>query len=369
MPLPMPLLTLLLMPCATLAAGAPQQVVGLDFMQRPDPAHPPQPGPVGSNLLAVAKIDLATGNVTSRAAPFFTNDTLNGYSCIQAFRPHPATYFVISGGAPVLLLSVDVGSGVSTSIALSQQLVFFDISWSPAGLGGGGVLYAFAAAPPYNDDSVGIYQVDPVTGTVGPSLGAVKYSSAYAEPRPCESGFTKSSTSKDPRFYFSVATNKKDPDDGDQALLTYDIHQGKVVAQVPWSQAHNGSLNALLTLTLPHAGADSVLAIATDPEPSKENHRLLELVSIEPGTGVGTVLAGVPGPEPDAVMIPSLGSLAANVQGTEAITIVMDNAMATFYSITFDLTTVAGTGKAVAVRRPLTQRSNLWNLQYLPPSQ
>ena len=29
-----------------------------------------------------------------------------------------------------------------------------------------------------------------------------------------------SKTSADPRFYFTVATNKKDPDDGDQALLT-----------------------------------------------------------------------------------------------------------------------------------------------------
>ena len=366
---PPPALLLLLLPCATLSAAVPHEVVGLDFMTRPDPAHPPQPGPVGENLLAVAKIDLASGNITSRAAPFFTNDTLNGYSCIQAFRPHPATYFVVSGGDPVRLLSVDVDSGVSTSIELSQQLIFFDISWSLlAGLGGGGVLYAFAAAPPYTADSVGIYQVDPVTGVVGPSLGAVKYPGSYAEPRPCESGFTKSSTSKDPRFYFSVATNKTDPDDGDQALLTYDIHRGRVIDQVPWS-AQNGSLNALLTLTLPHAGADSVLAIATDPEPSKEGHRPLELVSIDPKSGVATVLAGVPGPEPDGAMIPSLGSLAANVQGTEAITVVMDNAMATFYSITFDLTTVSKMGKAVALRRPLTQMSNLWNLQYLPPSQ
>jgi hypothetical protein len=66
---------------------------------------------------------------------------------------------------------------------------------------------------------------------------------------------------------------------------------------------------------LPHAAAESVLAIATDPEPSKEGGRPMELVSIDPMTGVHAVLAGVkttpPGTGP---LIPSLGSLSANAK-------------------------------------------------------
>lgn len=344
----------------SLAAGGAHAVgvVGLDFMtSRPGPGAPPaQPGPRGNNLLGVVGVDLETGNVTHTVPPFFTNDTANGYSCIQAFRPSPPTYYIISSFEPVKLISVDVESGIATTVALSEQLVVFDVSWSRSF---GGVIYAYAAAPPYQLTDVGIFIIDPTTGVVGKNLGGLDIT-GYAEPRACESGLTLSESSPDPRFYFTVATNKKDPDDGDQALLTYDLRKQKVVSQVPWS-ARNGSLNAMLSMTLPRATAESVLAIATDPD--ENNPRPLQLVSIDPRTGAHTVLAGVPvkqGP-----IIPSLGSLAANRDGSSLITIVMDDPTAEFFSITFDLSDYARTGKAKAVRRPLTQQSNLWNLQYV----
>ena len=333
--------------------------VGLDFMNV-QPGGPPggvQPGPVGGDLLALARIDLQTGNVT-RARPFFINDTANGYSCIQAFRPSPPTYYIISSFEPVRLVAVDATTGVATTVDLSEQLVVFDISWS--GAVGGGRIYAYAAAPPYQAEDAGIFAIDPTTGAVGKNLGELDIS-GYAEPRPCESGLTASSA--DPRFYFTVATNKRDPDDGDQALLTYDLTQQKVVAQVPWAAKANGSLNAMLAMTLPGAAAESVLAIATDPEPREHGGRPLELLSIDPQTGRHSVLAGVPVKE--GPLIPSLGSLAVNQAGSSLITVVMDDATVAFSSITFDLAGYAATGKAAALRRPLTQRSNLWNLQYV----
>ena len=200
--------------------------------------------------MAVAAVDLVTGNV-SRLDPFYTNDTANGYSCIQAYRPSPATYFVVSSDDPVQLLSVDVGSGISTAIALSSQLVFFDMSWSE---NNGGILYAYAAAPPYSLGDVGIFEVDATTGVVGKNLGLKM--TGYAEPRACESGMTMSSGSADPRFYFTVSTDKQHPDEGDQAVVTYDVKQQKVVQQVPWS-AKNGSLNAMLSMTLPGASSEA----------------------------------------------------------------------------------------------------------------
>ena len=79
------------------------------------------------------------------------------------------------------------------------------------------------------------------------------------------------------KFYFSLATNKTDPDDGNQALVAYDISKQAVVSQVAWSAAH-GSLNALVAATLPGAGGESVLALATDPH--EHAVRPLELISI-----------------------------------------------------------------------------------------
>ena len=348
----------------SLAAGGADAVqvgvVGLDFMtSQPGPGAPPaQPGPRGNNLLGVVGVDLETGNVTHTVPPFFTNDTANGYSCIQAFRPTPPTYYIISSFEPVKLITVDAQSGIATTVTLSEQLVVFDVSWS---MSFGGVIYAYAAVPPYQLTDVGIFIIDPTTGIVGKNLGGLDIT-GYAEPRACESGLTLSESS-DPRFYFTVATNKKDPDDGDQALLTYDLKKQKVVSQVPWS-VKNGSLNAMLSMTLPGATTESVLAIATDPDDN--NPRPLELVSIDPWTGAHTVLAGVPveqGP-----LIPSLGSLAANREGSSLITIVMDDPTAEFFSITFDLSNYSRTGMAKAVRRPLTQQSNLWNLQYVERS-
>lgn len=46
------------------------------------------------------------------------------------------------------------------------------------------------------------------------------------------------------------------------------------------------------------------------------------------------------------------------------ITIVMNDAEASFWGITFDLTTVATAGVATPSVNRLTQISNLWNLQY-----
>ena len=107
-------------------------VVGLDFRTaKPGPDMPPaQPGPRGNNLLGVVDVDLDTGNISHRGAPFFTNDTANGYSCIQAFRPSPPTYYIVSSFEPVKMISVDVASGIATTVALSKQLVVFDVSWS-----------------------------------------------------------------------------------------------------------------------------------------------------------------------------------------------------------------------------------------------
>jgi hypothetical protein len=147
----------------SVAAAAAEKVV--DFMSIPTGPNapklpvPPQPGPRGSNLLVVAHVDLETGNVT-RAAPFYTNDTVNGYSCIQAFRPNPATYYIASSGgdpsAPLNLISVDVASGMAVSVSVSEQLVMFDISYAK------GYIYAYAAAPPYAvPDDFGIFEIDP----------------------------------------------------------------------------------------------------------------------------------------------------------------------------------------------------------------
>jgi hypothetical protein len=301
-------------------------------------------------------VDLQTGNVSHKVPPFFTNDTANGYSCIQAFRPSPPTYYVVSSFEPIKLISIDVATGIATTVALSEQLVVFDVSWSESF---GGVVYAYAAVPPYQLADTGIFIIDPTTGIVGKNLGGLDVT-GYAEPRACESGLTLSATSVDPFFYFTVATNKKDPDDGDQALLTYDVKLKKVVSQVPWS-AKNGSLNAMLSMTLPGATDESVLAIATDPD--EHNPRPLQLVNINPRTGLHEVLAGVPVKE--GPIIPSLGSLAANQDGSSLITIVLDDPTAEFFSVVFDLSTYERTGKAKVVRRPLTQQSNLWNLQYV----
>lgn len=325
----------------------------------PDDRHSEQ-GARGNNLLGIVGVDLQSGSVTHKLPPFFTNDTANGYSCIQAFRSSPPTYYVVSSFEPIKLISVDVASGIATTVALSEQLVVFDVSWSESF---GGVVYAYAAAPPYQLADTGIFIIDPTTGIVGKNLGGLNIT-GYAEPRPCESGLTVSATSVDPRFYFTVATNKKDPDDGDQALLTYDVKQKKVMSQVPWS-AKNGSLNAMLSMTLPGTTEESVLAIATDPD--ENNPRPLQLVNIDPRTGLHTVLAGVP--VTDGPIIPSLGSLAANQDGSSLITIVLDDPTGEFFSIVFDLSSYAKTGKAKAVRRPLTQQSNLWNLQYIDVSE
>jgi hypothetical protein len=186
-----------------LNGGAPPPVVGLDFVNPRPNMPPPQPGPRGENLLAVTKVDLGTGNTSHVAPPFYTNDTLNGYSCIQAFRRSPPTYFIISSGQPVKLMVADVSTGIASTVALSKQLVFFDISWAETAAGG--VLYAFAAAPPYDAKSIGIFEVDPVSGVVGQNLGGIDFT-GFAEPRPCESGLTaSSSTSTVSRFYFTVS--------------------------------------------------------------------------------------------------------------------------------------------------------------------
>ena len=47
------------------------------------------------------------------------------------------------------------------------------------------------------------------------------------------------------------------------------------------------------------------------------------------------------------------------------ITVVLDDPTAEFFSIVFDFSAYATTRKAKAIRRPLAQQSNLWNLQYV----
>ena len=277
-----------------------------------------------------------------------------GYSCVMAFAAPPAgpaAYFIISGEQPAVnLLEIDaIGGVLASSALLSPQYIVVDMSFNAAD----GLLYALASP----DGSVlHIITISPRSGTVT----VVDESVPALLPRFCESGLSLSGAH--PRLYFTSNTNTSDPDDGDQAIHTYDLAAHAVVASAPWRIA-NGSLNAIAAATLPGATLETLLAIATDPD--EGGTRPLELLSINASSGVFAVLGyaplppGSPGP-----LIPSLGALAYDSGTHAATTVLYDDSASAYYVATWD---VGGDGIAPLTFTPVTTPTagGVWKVQWL----
>lgn len=275
----------------------------------------------------------------------------------MAFRPAPAaSYFVISDEQPaVRVITLDGTTGaVASSVLLSPQYIVVDMSYNT----GDGLLYALASP---DGTALHIVTLDARTGAVAVVDATVP---ALVLPRFCESGLSLSGAH--PRMYFTADTNATDPDDGDQAIHTYDLQSRSIVSSVPWGAVANGSLNALAAATLPGAGAESLLAIATDPV--EGGTRPLQLLSIAPDTGAFVVLGAAPlPPGSPGPLIPSLGSLALDGRGATVTTILYDDAESAYYVATWNVSAGAGALAPLAFTPVATPTAGgVWKVQWVP---
>jgi hypothetical protein len=303
----------------------------------------------GSSDEQVSVTNISWAGDLSLYPPIPTNEHY-GYSCIFAWRQSPPAFFVISGQQPTYLIGIDAISGnVTSNVVVQNEVVIIDISYNDAD----GLIYAFTSP---NGNELDVTIIEPTTGA---TMCLDANISVPSFPRYCESGLTFSGT--DPRFYFTVDTNVTDPDDGNQAIYTYDLPSRSIVAETNWSSTTDGSLDAFLPTVLP--GTDKEVMLALGALTDGSSNKPLRLLSIDPISGSYVVLSAVAIPgNSQGPFVPSLGALSLNSDGTMAYTTLFDDSEASLYLASFNLTAASGYNcTLVPVVNP-----NLWLAQWIP---